>query len=382
MKNKLLFGLLVSFFVVLFAVSAVYAETNEDVSAAQALDGVVLDESIDGVSAQVEEILQAVEAGGTELEGVSVAEPVSVPSGLGLWWRTFRERVSLTLTFDPLEKAEKQLLFAEERMKIAEKIMVESANPRAQEIAQKVIERAQEMMVKVEERKDKWMEKDNERSEKLLKNVATHQIRREKIMETIEEKIPDEKKEKFEELHSKMLENGERLLNAISNENISDTVREYLQNVKDRIEAHADIVQSYREQKMELLKDSVGGEDVKEELQTLWEQRKNQLQQARIQYLKKEDDLAGRAQTGDEEAEVQLNRLNKAVEVLQLNMVNTRERMEKMIESEAEGLPSWGKIQEINRLREIHKQREIQVLKQLNEIREKAVLQEQNELED
>src|SRR3989338_5543746 len=46
------------------------------------------------------------------LEGVSVAEPTAIPSNFGLWWRGLREQVSLALTFDPVKKTEKSLLFA------------------------------------------------------------------------------------------------------------------------------------------------------------------------------------------------------------------------------------------------------------------------------
>ncbi len=44
------------------------------------------------------------------LEGVQIAEPTSVPSSFGLWWRNWQERVSVALTLNPVKKAEKRLV--------------------------------------------------------------------------------------------------------------------------------------------------------------------------------------------------------------------------------------------------------------------------------
>ncbi|PIR43048.1 hypothetical protein COV24_04685, partial [candidate division WWE3 bacterium CG10_big_fil_rev_8_21_14_0_10_32_10] len=194
----------------LFAVSFVSAQSTDDANTEnESVDSTDVDAALDEVvDEDVAEVLDEVENEEDELEGVEVQEPTSVPSGFGLFLRDWRERISLVLTLDPVKKAEKQLLYAEERIKIAEKISEESNNPRAQEKAQKMIEQANKHIEKIEERKEKWSEKVGEDAERLRKNLATHHLRRDKALERIEERVPEEAREKFEELREKMLENG------------------------------------------------------------------------------------------------------------------------------------------------------------------------------
>ena len=40
------------------------------------------------------------------LDGITVEEPASAPSGLGLFWRGLRERVTIALTVDPVKGRE------------------------------------------------------------------------------------------------------------------------------------------------------------------------------------------------------------------------------------------------------------------------------------
>ena len=70
-------------------------------------------------------------------------------------------------------------------MKIAENIIAESTSEKAQEIAQKMIDRANLLMEKIETRKNKWETNTEDRVNKLRKNLATHQVRRDKAIENI-----------------------------------------------------------------------------------------------------------------------------------------------------------------------------------------------------
>ena len=103
MRKALASGLMVGFFIFLFSVSPVFAQTTDNTST-------TINNEINNLLTDTQEVLN----------GVSVSEQTNVPSGLGLWFRDWREKISLTLTFNPVKKAEKQLLFAEERIKIAE----------------------------------------------------------------------------------------------------------------------------------------------------------------------------------------------------------------------------------------------------------------------
>lgn len=50
----------------------------------------------------------------------TAAESKDIPSSWGFFWRDIQERISLALTLNPVKKADKQVTFAEERLKLAE----------------------------------------------------------------------------------------------------------------------------------------------------------------------------------------------------------------------------------------------------------------------
>ncbi len=225
-----------------------------------------------------------------DLEGIEIKQIEKAPSALGLWWRGIKESVSLALTFDPVKKAEKLLKYSEERMQIAEKIAEEfeqsgeikqGENFKNQERVQKNIEKAQKFMEKVETQKDDWMQDENqEKVQRLIKNVATHQIRKEVIFDKIEEKIPEEKLENIIELRDKGLENSKFLINAINNENISEDIRGHLEYVKEKIETHIIEIKEYKEIKGQLQKRVEKGEEgIEYELDELNQKRREKVQE-------------------------------------------------------------------------------------------------------
>ncbi len=216
-----------------------------------------------------------------ELEGIEVEEIAEIPSGLGLWWRGVKETVSLAFTFDPIKKAEKSLKYAEERMQIAEKMANQTEDSKLQVRAQQMIEKAQKFVQKVEKKKDSWIkDEDEEKVEKLIRNIASHQIRKEVIFDKIEEKIPDEQIEKIVELRDKGLENGKRLINAINNENISEDIKLHLEDIKEKIETHIIEVKEYQQTKGQLQERiEKEGEDLKYELGELNQKRREQVQE-------------------------------------------------------------------------------------------------------
>lgn len=220
-----------------------------------------------------------VETSNYELEGIEVDNIIEVPSALGFWWRGIKEDISLALTFNPVKKAEKALKYAEERMQIAEKISDLGENIKNQERMQKNIEKAQKFMEKVEFKKEKWLEdKNQEKVQNLVQKLADYQIKRELIFDKLEEKIPEESENKVLEWRKKGLETSQSLIQAIDNENISEDVKEHLQNVKARIELHVIEVDDYQKAKEELKQRvQVGSQEMKEGLKFLNEQRKEKL---------------------------------------------------------------------------------------------------------
>lgn len=265
-----------------------------------------------------------------ELEGVEIEEPKEVPSGLGLWWKGLKEKVSIGLTINPVKKAEKQLQYAEERMRLARLMAARKAeDQKTQDRIHRMIGQAQEMMEKIEARRDRLAQlaqQNDERARRLLRNVATHQVRREVIMDKIEEKLPEEATEKWEELRERAANQERRLLNAINNENVPAEVREHLQAVKNRIEAHAAEVRQYRERRLELTEGFKGGdegakEQVKERLQELRQDRVETLRERRVNYEEKKQEKLERieenAEAGKPTAVKKLEVINKVKDLKQ-----------------------------------------------------------------
>lgn len=222
----------------------------------------------------------------------------SVPSSLGLWWQGIKESVSLGLTFDPVKKAEKALNYAEYRMQLAEMIASQTNNPKAQEKAEAMIEKAQSFMEKIQAGQTKWLNSDKEeRKVMLMKNVANYQEKKEAVLDRIEEGLTEEQKDKFNQLREKGLEINQRLMNALDNENIPEDVRNQLEEIRTRIEAHAEQVKAYI-QKREDLRDRIkaGDETAVEELKELNNQRREDMRKQLKNMMENGEQMRQRAE--------------------------------------------------------------------------------------
>lgn len=222
---------------------------------------------------------------GAVLEGIDAEEFTAdnVPTGgFSLWWRGLVEDVSLAFTFNPVTKAEKRITFAEERLSMAEAMLDKAGDdPALQEKAQEMIERAQGFMNKVEEKKDKWIEKEGELRDRLMNNVGAHLLRREEMMNRIQENLPEDAADQFEALQEQGQAAATRLMNALENDDIPERVREHLSDVKDRIEMHAEMLREMRNERLEL-RDRIreGDEGAVEELQQLRENQREEMKGA------------------------------------------------------------------------------------------------------
>ncbi|PIT86854.1 MAG: hypothetical protein COU33_00880 [Candidatus Magasanikbacteria bacterium CG10_big_fil_rev_8_21_14_0_10_43_6] len=225
-----------------------------------------------------------------EFEGLDIEEPEKLPGGFGLFWKSVRERVTIGFTFDPVAKAEKRLQFAEERIRMAERFAERTDDPKAQERLDRAVERANILVEKIEEKREDWLAREDERAKRLLRNVVTHHDRREQIFDRIEERIPESRREAFELQREDLVNRSRRLMNAIENEDIPEDVRLHLEDVKERIENHAQIMEEHRDAVGALRgAAAVGDEDARAALETLREQRKVQLEKNREEYRERID---------------------------------------------------------------------------------------------
>jgi len=256
------------------------------------------------------------------LDGITVEEVKTVPTGLGLWWKGIKEQIKVLTTLDPVKKSELRLQYAQERMNIAQKIAESSTDEKVQERAQKVVESAQNMMSKIEENKSKWLANSDERVQRLLKNVATYQLNKENILNKIEEKISADKLPKWEEMRDRMTEKGQGLLRAVENENMPEAVKAHLEAVKNKIEEQQRVVKEFRVEKEDLLeKAKTGDETAREELKKLQEEKKVRLEEVKQNWeVKKEEFKAGieeRLKDGEERVKPLLKRIEGLKERVQ-----------------------------------------------------------------
>ncbi|MDP2684439.1 MAG: DUF5667 domain-containing protein [bacterium] len=361
MKKNVILSLVISFFVAFFATSFVFAQTPELISADEDAIGTVTD---DGSPAEMlaqdetaEQILAGLDNVEEKLKGVEIGDIASVPSGFGLWLRDWRERISTVLTFDPVKKAEKRLVYAEERMKIAEKILEESTNPNALKKAGKMIEVAQKHIDQIQERKDNWETKQTERVEKLKSNLTTHQLRRDHAMERIEEKIPEESREKFSQMRERMLEKGFNLIGDIDDTEVSEKIFEHLISVRSRIESQVGAVKQYSREKKELLdNDELSSEEIHEKIQILWEERKIKLQEIRYDFRERQENVKRKSNESREQAEKTLERIKEAREILKEKNELIKDRVEELKKLREEGVVGEELKDRMEGLREAHEE--------------------------
>lgn len=204
----------------------------------------------------------------------------NVPTGgFGLWWKGVKESVSLAFTFNPVKKAEKQVRFAEERMGMAAAMIEKAADdPELQDKALDMIGKAQKFLDKVEDRKSKWLAEDGEARDNLLKNLGTHTALREAVFDRIEEKLPEEALDRFQDLRDQGHMAGRRLMTALENENIPEEIRDHLMGVKQRVEKFSEDLGIFKDVKKELLDLRAQGEEgIDKALDALHEERKETL---------------------------------------------------------------------------------------------------------
>jgi len=219
-----------------------------------------------------------------DLEDIELDVPDDVPSSFSMWWRGFKEALSLAVTIDPVKKAQMAEQYQQDE-KIQARI-------------EKVLQKASEYMEKVADRQDKWWDQKDELEQRLLKNIANHQLRREEIMDSLEEGLPEEVQAEIQAFRGNALENGQRLLMAIENEDMPEEVRIHLEEVNSRIEDHLTEVKEYVQTRQELIEQAKSGdEEVTEELQQLKEQRQETIKNRVRNHDDDEDD------DGDDESD-------------------------------------------------------------------------------
>ncbi len=175
----------------------------------------------------------------------TVAADKEAPSQFGLMWRGLRERISLFTTVNSVKKAQKQLQFAEERMRIAETFAAKSDDPKAQERAEKMTAKATEYLQKIEKKKDTLIPKD----------VRAH-------LQEVKERLDARKEDAaaFEAKHQALVE---RVLNGddSAQAELESLEKERKAALQERVDAARELQGMVKEKKEEVLKKAKAGDE-------------------------------------------------------------------------------------------------------------------------
>jgi len=304
------------------------------------------------------------------LDGIEVAETKGIPSAFGFWWRNVREWISVGLTIDPVKKAEKQLKFAEERARLADYIIENSEDSKIQGKAQKMLEKANEYMKKIEDRKTNLTDKTDEESQRLLKNIAKHYLNKERILEKIEDKLPPEKLEEFQQMRQKMEERNKNFLDKLGNNpNISQEAKDKITNVLSQSEDIKKVRDEFRAQQKSILEEiKAGNSDARKKLEELREEKKQEAEKVREQFKDQKTEIINKIREGEEGAVMELKKLNKEQQKEALKLRESIKSKATEIKKEIQQKRQEGlqKIKELN----VEKNQETEAMRE--ELKQKA----------
>ena len=220
-------------------------------------------------------------------------EVVKIPSAFGAWWQNIRESIDLTFTFDETKKAVKSLRYAEQKTKIAEKILEKGENPENIERAEKFLEKADKFIGKIEAGREKLKNSENgERIGQVLEGLVKHQVYREKVMNKFENMdLSEAQQEKVQSMRQNALQKSQNILRVVDNEKIPAEVKGHIEEARQVMtERHGELEQ-FRTEKAELIKAvKEGDEDAREELTEIKDERKLEIKKEvqKFQEIKEE----------------------------------------------------------------------------------------------
>jgi len=283
-------------------------------SAAQAQDAAINLLAADAAAIQAVAESAALAGEAEKLEGVALTEPTNIPSGFGFWWNDLKENVSLALTFDPVKKAEKQLQFAAQRVKLAEYMAQNSTDAKVQEKAQQLLERANEYTQKIQERENALIEKSGAKTQILFANMAKFQTNAQAAMEKLEDKLPAEKLEAFQQWSQQVEARQQQfLVDLKDNPNMPQGVKDKAAEVQARIEMKLQDRQEFRAEQQEILQEAkINNADAQAALEELRNERGRALEEAKELYKENKEQIINKINSGQTSAVRELIQLNQA----------------------------------------------------------------------
>jgi len=122
------------------------------------------------------------------------------------FFKTITRTIQRTVTRDPIKKAELRLEEANEELLRAKKIAAENPdNEKAAQKAQKAIDNFERNIEKVKEQADSIKEKKADQAGDFLEKIADFQIKQQKMLDNLEDKLPPQAYAQVQEAREKVL---------------------------------------------------------------------------------------------------------------------------------------------------------------------------------
>ncbi len=195
--------------------------------------------------------------------------------------KRFTRTIQKAITRDPIKKAELDLEEAHEELLRAKKIAEENPDDeKAAEKAEQAIEKFEEKIQNVKNRAGEIKEKKADQAEKFLEKIADAQIKQQKMLDKLEEKLPDAAFEKIQQARERALEHAAEVFTKIAEnkEQIAEKINEAMENqngseFKDI--KNMEIIERLREYMPEETKEAI--EQVKEAAKKRFEEKIEQM---------------------------------------------------------------------------------------------------------
>ncbi|MBI2627971.1 MAG: hypothetical protein HYW71_00860 [Candidatus Niyogibacteria bacterium] len=205
---------LLSLFIALFAVSPALAQ--EETAAEKTAAG-------------VEVIKEVIEDETVTAEELEISEPTLLPDSPFYFLKNWRRGIQSALTLNKVNKTELRARFANEKLLEAEKLAEKTGD---QSIIEKAMENYEAEAEKVKAAAES-VNKNDQNAERLLNKLTDFQLKRQKLMDRLAEKLPEKAREKVLAAQEKSLEKFTEIMTRLDEpEKIRERLEKAAENQK------------------------------------------------------------------------------------------------------------------------------------------------------
>jgi len=167
-----------------------------------------------------------------DLSELEVEEPTILPDSPFYFLKKWQRGIRSFFTFNPVKKAELRLRFASEKLLEAKKL---AEKKKASEILEKATENYEKEMEEIKDIIEKFKEKASENPEigKFLDKFIKQQVLHEKILQKLEDAVPEQALERIRETRERHLRRFSEVMEKLEDkEKIAERIEKVLENIK------------------------------------------------------------------------------------------------------------------------------------------------------